>query len=68
MRRFAKILLFLLALIALQQLISTISHILLKEQRQIIETRDLDPAVFFYTESDEALRAEKQVRQSISEQ
>lgn len=37
------------------------------EQKRIIEQKDLDPAVFFYTESEAALQAEKTIRQRINQ-
>lgn len=40
----------------------------LQQQTAIIESRDIDPAALFYTESRLALQAEKQVRQQIRPQ
>ena len=55
---------FITAVIGLQQ----VTHLLgekFKDEQQIILSRDMDPSVFFYTESDEALRAEKKVRKLV---
>jgi hypothetical protein len=37
----------------------------LAEQASLIRQRDLEPAVFFYTDSPQALAAEKQVRERV---
>lgn len=34
-------------------------------QKELILEKDIDPAVFFYTESEQALKAEKKLRSSL---
>lgn len=62
--------LFLAAILALQTLLYLGSQHVpqLQAQTSIIESRGIDPAALFYTESSLALQAEKQVRQQISQQ
>ena len=55
---------FAMAVIGLQQ----VSHLLgekFGDEREIIQSREIDPSAFFYTESEEALRAEKAVRDKL---
>lgn len=66
--KLAKITLFILGLVILQQGIAWGSSFgQLRQQTIIINERDIDPAALFYTESVIALSAEKQVRRKIKE-
>lgn len=55
---------FIISVIGLQQITHLLGEIFRNEQ-EIILGRDMDPSVFFYTESGEALRAEKTVRNKL---
>ncbi len=61
--------LFLAAILLLQTLLHLSTQLVpqLQQQTSIIESRGIDPAALFYTESSLALQAEKQVHQQIQE-
>ena len=64
-RKIRNSLFFFIAVIGLQQG----THLLgekFSNEREIIQSQNLDPSVFFYTESKEALKAEKVVREKVS--
>jgi len=65
--KFIKLGLFLLALIALQQLIAVANHQVgqLHEQSLVVSNNNLDPSALFYMEIDMALVAEKSVRKAL---
>ncbi|MEQ9302980.1 MAG: hypothetical protein RJQ14_03625 [Marinoscillum sp.] len=67
-RKLISSVLFMLIIFGLQQSLVRInkSSATLNQQIDMIKKRDLDPAMLFYTESDEAMRAEKEVRQKIN--
>ena len=60
--------LFLIGLVLLQQGIAraTIKVDVLHAQSDLIAEKNIDPTALFYTESDLALRAEKEVRRRIT--
>lgn len=62
-----KILWFIGGIVLLQQLLHRIGRELpaVREQRTIIESRQLEPALLFYTESAHVLKAEKTVCSSL---
>lgn len=55
--------LFLLGLAVAQQGVSRISAALFYRQQEIVIQKEIDPSVFFYTESKHALKAEKKLRE-----
>lgn len=65
--KMAKLALFLLCMVALQQGIAfgNDHFTALEKQSAIISGKDIDPSALFYTESRLALAAEKSVRQRI---
>lgn len=52
--------------VLLQVVINQLNKSAFKSQKQIIESKDIDPSVFFYTESEQALKAEKVIRNRIT--
>gem|GEM_PF-2730477 len=59
-------LMFVLSVFGLQQLAAHLGNAFHSE-KEIIQQLNIDPAVFFYTESDLALEAEKNIRNKINE-
>ncbi|WP_421893792.1 hypothetical protein [Marinoscillum sp.] len=68
-RRIRNIVFFVLILMGLERSIVFFgeSSETFKLQQSIILKEQMDPAAFFYTESDHALRAEKQMRNALAE-
>lgn len=66
-RKLRNTVIFILCLVGLQQGLSWLSayHIAFGAQKAMILERDMDPAVFFYTESEQALEAEKVLRKRL---
>lgn len=65
--RTAKTIGFILGMVLIQQGVSWLGgHFSpYREQQEIILRHGMDPSVFFYTESEQALKAEKQVRKKV---
>lgn len=67
MKKLAKTVVFMSAIILLQQGILFLGRTTYKYEKQVIEQNNMEPSVFFYTESEHALEAEKTVRESVNE-
>lgn len=67
MRKTFKVLGFMVLLMLLQQALECLGNGALQAQKHLIEEKDLEPAVFFYTESEQALSSEKVMRKKVSE-
>ncbi|MEQ8470707.1 MAG: hypothetical protein RIC35_05955 [Marinoscillum sp.] len=67
-RKFSYTILFLVGIVGLRQSIVVTRKLspTLSDQTKMINERNIDPAVIFYTESNEALRAEKEVRKKVN--
>ncbi|MFY0601116.1 MAG: hypothetical protein JXR03_15675 [Cyclobacteriaceae bacterium] len=65
--RIRRTLLFVAAIVAVQQLSYWLGNLQpsFKSQKEMILARDMEPALLFYTESEHALEAEKEVRNSL---
>ena len=68
MKRLLKVVLFVIIILVLQQGIHYTSLHFFQEEREVIDTNNMDPALFFYTDSEHAMTAEKEVRELINEQ
>lgn len=68
MKRLLKTILFFVAILILQQGIHHSSQFFFEEERNVIDTNNMEPSLFFYTDSEHALNAEKKVRNQINEQ
>ena len=66
MKKLFKVIGFVGMVVLLQVVINQLNKSAFKSQKQIIESKDIDPAVFFYTESEQALKAEKVIRKRIT--
>lgn len=68
-KRLVGILIFVGGMVLLQQMAVLLGEHqpTFRAQKELIINRDMDPAIFFYTESEEALKAEKQVRSKMEQ-
>ena len=68
MKKLFKVIGFIGMVMLLQVSLNQLGQTTLKHEKSIIESKDIDPAVFFYTKSEQALKAEKAVRKRVSAQ
>lgn len=68
-KRLVGILIFVGGMVLLQQMAVLLGEYqpTFRAQKELIINRDMDPSIFFYTESEEALKAEKQVRSKMEQ-
>lgn len=68
-RKIRFIVLFVLSMVALQQMLAVVNKSVptVKAQINLIKTENIDPSVMFYTESKQVLKAEKEVRKSLNQ-
>ncbi|MBR08334.1 MAG: hypothetical protein CMP48_11750 [Rickettsiales bacterium] len=67
MKKLLKISVFITGVVLLQQSLEHLGNRAFRIQKELIDQQNLEPAVFFYTDSEQALEAEKLVRNQIKE-